>query len=509
MTQPSPAAAAASTPADLYGALFAEVQLRGVFADGKTFADAVPLAAPADIMADYAAISPGAESLGDFVLQRFALPRPVLVPDPNIGGHLRTHIAALWNELARGPDVPTAAGSALDLRHRYLVPGGRFRELYYWDSYFSMLGLVRDGHRALAEDMLEAFTDLIERFGHVPNGSRSYYLGRSQPPFYAAMVDLLPHPDPAVMRRRLAAMVVEHGFWMAGAEGLVPGDRRGRCVAMADGTILNRHWDDRDTPRDESFREDVETSTAAPHRSASEVFRDVRAAAESGWDFSSRWFEAGADLRSIQTTQIVPVDLNAYLHQLEATVARLAGQLYDHRLAAEFDRLARRRRQAISRHLWSDRLGTFCDHDLATGTTTGQLTAAALTPLFVGIASPRQAASTARLVEQVLLAPGGLRTTLVATGEQWDAPNGWAPLQWMAFAGLDRYGHRRLAREIARRWTDMVHADFARTGWLHEKYDVERCAAGGGGEYVPQHGFGWTNGVTAAFIDLLDARELS
>lgn len=495
------------TPADLYGALFAEVQMRGVFADGKTFADAVPLANAADICADFAAVMPGDRDLGDFVRQRFALPKPVLVPEPNTGGDLRRHIAALWRELARGPDAPVPSGSTLELRHRYLVPGGRFRELYYWDSYFSMLGLVRDGHRDLAEDMLDAFTDLIERFGHVPNGSRSYYLGRSQPPFYAAMVELLPHPDPAVMRRRLHAMVTEHDFWMAGAGDLAPGDARVRCVAMSDGTILNRHWDERISPRDESFREDVETSIAAPHRAASQVFRDIRAAAESGWDFSSRWLGPGGTLPAIRTTQIVPVDLNAYLHQLEATIARLARRLYNHRLALRFDRLARQRRQGVSRFLWSARLGTFCDHDLAIGAPTDQLTAAALTPLFVGIATTRQATSTARLVAQEMLAPGGLRTSGIVTGEQWDAPNGWAPLQWMGYVGLDRYGHRRLAREVARRWTDMVRADFARTGWLHEKYDVERCTAGGGGEYVPQHGFGWTNGVTAAFIDMLEMPE--
>lgn len=504
---PATRAAAIPTPADLYGALFAEVQMRGVFADGKTFADAVPLANAADIVADFALVPPGTVDLGAFVRERFALPQPVLVPDHDTSGDLRAHIAALWRELARGPDAPLPTGSALGLRHRYLVPGGRFRELYYWDSYFSMLGLVRDGHRDLAEDMLDAFTDLIERFGHIPNGSRSYYLGRSQPPFYAAMVELLPHPDPAVMRRRLDAMVTEYRFWMAGADDLAPGEARGRCVAMADGSVLNRHWDERGTPRDESFREDVETSMAAPHRAAPDVFRDIRAAAESGWDFSSRWLIPGDALPAIRTTQIVPVDLNAYLHQLEAAIARLGRRLYDHRLASRFDRLARQRRRAVSRFLWSDRLGAFCDHDFATGAPTHQLTAAALTPLFVGIATPRQAAATARLAAQEMLAPGGLRTTGVVTGEQWDAPNGWAPLQWMAYVGLHHYGHRRLAREIARRWTAMVRADFARTGWLHEKYDVERCTAGGGGEYVPQHGFGWTNGVTAAFIDMLDTPE--
>ena len=496
-------AAARPSPADLYGELLAEVQMRALFGDGKTFVDAMSRLPASEIVATFRDVPRHDATLAAFVRDCFDLPAPADVPDARIGRTLRHHIRSLWSELARGPDIPAEAGSALPLRHRYLVPGGRFRELYYWDSFFSMLGLVRDGHRDLAEQMLDSFTDLIERYGHIPNGSRSYYIGRSQPPFYAAMVDLLPHPDPAVMRRRLAAMEAEHAFWMAGAAELPPGMARARVVAMCDGAILNRHWDERDSPRDESFREDVATAAAAPDREPAAVYRDIRAAAESGWDFTSRWFADGGGLESIRTTCIVPIDLNAFLYRLETTIARVARDLFDPARAARFHDLSRRRRRAIVDHLWSSELGVFVDYDHENGAQRHQVTAAALTPLFVGLASPGQAAQTARVVEDRLLAQGGLRTTTVATGEQWDWPNGWAPLQWMGFAGLDRYGHRSLAVTIAERWSDMVRAEFDRTGWLHEKYDVERRTAGGGGEYVPQHGFGWTNGVTASFIDIL------
>ncbi|MEG3162773.1 alpha,alpha-trehalase TreF [Sphingomonas sp. LB2R24] len=491
-----------SSPADLYGDLLAEVQMRALFGDGKTFVDAMPRLPAADIVAAFRDVPRHDATVADFVRTWFDLPAAAEVPDARVGRPLRHHIHTLWSELARGPDDAMLAGSALPLRHRYLVPGGRFRELYYWDSFFSMLGLVRDGHRELAEQMLDGFTDLIKRYGHVPNGSRSYYIGRSQPPFYAAMVELLPHPDPMVMRRRLAAMEIEHSFWMAGANGLPPGLSRARVVAMRDGAILNRHWDERDTPRDESFREDVSTASAAPGRDPAGVYRDIRAAAESGWDFSSRWFDENAGLESIRTTCIVPIDLNAFLYRLEGTIARVARDLFEHARAARFRDLARRRRRAIVDHLWSPELGVFVDYDHERGHRRHQVTAAALTPLFVGLASPAQGASTAHMVEARLLGPGGLRTTTIETGEQWDWPNGWAPLQWMGFAGLDRYGHSRLAGEIAGRWSGMVGTEFDRTAWLHEKYDIERRTAGGGGEYVPQHGFGWTNGVTAAFMDL-------
>ena len=489
------------TPAELYGALFVEVQMRRLFADGKTFVDATARRPAAEIVAAFRSVPRDDAAIKAFIAEHFALPAVAAIPEPHAGGDVRAHIRALWDELARGPDAAIPGNSLIALDNPYVVPGGRFRELYYWDSYFSMLGLVRDDRRASAERMLDGFTDLIERFGYVPNGSRTYYVGRSQPPLYAAMVELLPSPDAAMRRRRLDAMIREHGFWMEGGADLAPGAATRRVVRLADGALLNRYWDARDTPRDESFREDVVTAAAAPERQPAAVYRDIRAAAESGWDFSSRWLGESGTLRDIRTICILPVDLNAFLYGAECGIARLAAALHEARLAARFRAVARLRRAAVRRHLWSAELGCFVDFDHALHRRSPQPTGAALAPLFAGIASPAQAAATARMVARDLLAPGGLRTTLIETGEQWDRPNGWAPLQWIAVAGLRRYGHHELGDDIAGRWCRLVAGEFARTGWLHEKYDVERCTAGGGGEYVPQHGFGWTNGVTATFLD--------
>ncbi len=280
------------SPADRFGPLFAAVQAARLFPDSKTFADAVPRRDPAAILADYAAARPSGPALAAFVAANFdppAAPPPVVVPP---GLPLADHIAALWPALTRQPaDVP-AFGSLLRLPDAYVVPGGRFREIYYWDSYFTLLGLLRDGRAALADGMIDDFTSLIERYGHIPNGTRSYYLSRSQPPFYFAMVALRPGADAATRARRLRAMRTEHDFWMAGAAGLKPGTAARRVVRLTDGTLLNRYWDDRDTPRDESWREDVATAAAAS-RPAAAVYRDLRAAAESGWDFSSRWLGDG------------------------------------------------------------------------------------------------------------------------------------------------------------------------------------------------------------------------
>lgn len=483
------------SPADLYGPLLAKVQERAILPDGKTFVDALPKRPVADIMRDFAELPAGDEALRVFIADNFEL--PATAEEAASGAPiqpLRARIRAMWKILARAPDGLVAGGSALPVRHRHVVPGGRFREIYYWDSFFTLLGLVRDGELELANGIVDAMTDLIEAHGHVPNGTRTYYLGRSQPPLFHMMVERLDDRRPEVAARRLAAMKREHGWWMAGAEALQPGESAARVARLADGSLLNRYWDPRDTPRDESWREDVATA-AQSDRPATDVYRDLRAGAESGWDFSSRWLGDGT-LASIRTTAIAPVDLNAFLFGLESAIAASPDAE-----AGRYARLAAERRDAMNRHLWSAEGGYFADYDIEHGALRQPLTAAALAPLAVGAATQEQADSTARAVASHLLAPGGLRTTLDETGEQWDRPNGWAPLQWIGVAGLKRYGHAALARNIARRWVDTVGATFGRTGLLFEKYDIEAATVGGGGEYEAQVGFGWTNGVTADFID--------
>ncbi len=480
------------TPAELYGPLLARVQERDILADGKTFVDAVPKRAVADIMADFANLPEDDDALLRFVIANFELPPAIGPPFPNRPAlPLRAHIRAMWASLARGPEAGATNSSALPVGHAHVVPGGRFREIYYWDSFFTMLGLVRDGETALATGIVDAMTDLIEEHGHVPNGTRTYYLGRSQPPLYHMMVGLLDDQRLDVAARRLAAMKREHAWWMDGAETLVPGARAKHVAMLADGSVLNRYWDPRGTPRDESWREDVETALQSG-RPPEDVYRDLRAGAESGWDFSSRWLD-GTDLSTIRTTSIAPIDLNAFLYGLETAIAAAGDTVY-----AEH---AERRRTAMDTHLWDEAQGRFGDYDLKAEGVRPNASAAALAPLLSGLATTDQANATARFTCNQLLAPGGLRTTLVESGQQWDSPNGWAPLQWIAVAGLRRYGHDALARDIAGRWIDTVEANYARTGLLFEKYDIETGSDGRGGEYAAQIGFGWTNGVTGDFID--------
>jgi alpha,alpha-trehalase len=490
-----------ATPAELYGPLLARVQESGILADGKTFVDAVPTRLIADIMADFALLPPNDDALLRFVAANFRLPVRIDPPELSVPTQpLRAHIRSMWSTLARDPQTGIMNSSALPVGHRHVVPGGRFREIYYWDSYFTMLGLVRDGEVGLATGIVDAMTDLIEDHGHVPNGTRTYYLGRSQPPLFHMMVALLDDARPEVAARRLAAMKREHAWWMEGSDELDPGMHANRVARLADGSLLNRYWDPRGTPRDESWREDVETA-AGSERPAEDVYRDLRAGAESGWDFSSRWLD-GASLSSIRTTAIAPVDLNAFLFGLEIAIAAGGGDdagLYAERAAV--------RRDAMNRHLWDENAGQFLDYDIERACPRPQLSAAALAPLLSGIASQRQADAVARVTRDKLLAPGGLRTTLVDSGQQWDSPNGWAPLQWIAVAGLRRYGHHALAREISFRWIATVEATYVTSGLLYEKYNIETPAVGGGGEYAPQIGFGWTNGVTADLIDAIEGER--
>ena len=494
-------------PAARLGELYREVELRGLFDDSKTFADAQPLSSLPTLLSEFSAqVDWTDEALRGWVKTRFSLPEtPASRP---LDGHLSLleHIKNLWPQLTRDATEVAPGSSLISLPKPYVAPGGRFRELYYWDSYFTMLGLAADGRSDLVEHMIENFVSLISRFGHIPNGTRTYYLGRSQPPVFHLMLGLSDCEDEAIRKERRDALRAEHAFWMRGADGLQPGEARDRVVALPDGAVLNRYFDAHDTPRDESFREDVQTAQAS-HRPAAEVFRDLRAGAESGWDFSSRWLGEARDLATIRTTAIAPIDLNSLLWSLERRLATLAVKSGEFAEAKRYDGAASRRLVAMRRWCFDPGRGVHADVLWAEAKLTGRVTAASLFPLFVGASTQEDAGATARLVEDELLAAGGLRTTLLRSTEQWDRPNGWAPLQWIAAEGLRRYGFHDLADEIARRWLATVTRVYEAEGRLLEKYDVEAAGAGAGGEYPLQDGFGWTNGVTRAFLAQIAARS--
>jgi alpha,alpha-trehalase len=494
-------------PARDLGTLFHDVQLSGMFEDSKTFADARPLGAPAEIVARYdSARRTVGFDFRAFVERNFEIPRPV-------GEGFRTdasrtmqqHIEALWPALIRAPDTADARSSLVPLPKAYVVPGGRFREVYYWDSYFTMLGLVQSGRTDLVENMLDNFAHLIDTVGHIPNGNRTYYLGRSQPPFFAAMVGLYARAtDTTHALRFLEALEAEHAFWMEGAEGLQPGQTRRRAVRMPDGVVLNRYWDDLPEPRPESYRQDYELAQTLPAASREAFYRNVRATAESGWDFSSRWLRDPKDLRTLETTELIPIDLNSLLYNAERTIAALRtvrGRTGDAEVAERFSRAAEQRRQALLNLAYDPIEGFFYDVRWRSGERVmDRPTLAAAAPLYFGLATAEQGLRVAARLEQDFLKPGGFVTTLIASGQQWDAPNGWPPLEWLTIEGVRRYGRADLADVARDRWLALNLRTYRSAGKMTEKYDVvDVNRRAGGGEYPTQDGFGWSNGVAEAF----------
>lgn len=491
-------------PSILFGQLFRDVQLASVFPDQKTFCDLIPKQSPAEINAAYAAErgKPGF-SLAAFVGAHFRVQSgvPVVSPAP-AGESANAYIAGLWNTLQeRTADVNGNAPytSLLQLPHPFVVPGGRFSEMYYWDSYFTMLGLEADDRHDVVENMIADFAFEIDRYGHIPNGNRTYYLSRSQPPFFSKMVDLLARRDgERAYVRYLPELRSEYEYWMAGSDRVGIGRAFRNVVRMPDGAVLNRYWDERDVPRDESYLEDVMTASTTT-RAPSQVYRNLRATAESGWDFSSRWLADGKTLATVETLDILPVDLNSLLEHLEETLAHAYRVEGDRALAARFERRADVRAAEIRRVFWDARLGIFGDYQWQRGRLTGRPSAATMYPLFFGIASREQAASVTRAVGAHFLEPNGMATTLVSSMQQWDQPNGWAPLQYVTVEGLRRYGADALARTIAGRWVNVNLVVFNTSRKFVEKYDLLTATGGMGGEYTTQIGFGWTNGVFRAF----------
>lgn len=497
----------------LSGDLFQEVQLSGIFNDSKTFVDAVSIKNPAFIRKLYDSVKtiPGF-NLKQFVYENFIVPDgktdSLKLPENQ---PMMRHIETLWQYLLRQPElVVNRYSTIIPLKYPYIVPGGRFREIYYWDSFFTMLGLISGGRVDEAEDMINNFADLIDNLKMIPNGNRVYYLTRSQPPFFSLMVDLVSwyKKDYFWGAKYLDEMLAEYQFWMHGLEELSDSNKQAinRVVLVneEDG-VLNRYYDFDTIPREESFKADYTAATKIPDSLRSGFFRNLRASAESGWDFSSRWFKDGKSLLNIETTDILPVDLNCLLYFLENRLGffyELTGNIERSEL---FKTKASQRAALINRLFYNEEDGFYHDYNWKEGRQTPVKSLAGCFPLYFGIAKPEYAERIARNLAKNFLMPGGLVTTLNETHEQWDAPNGWAPLQWIAVKGLREYGLDSLAEEIKTRWVTLNGNVYKRTGRMLEKYNVENLGLfAGGGEYPLQDGFGWTNGVAEAFINNLD-----
>ena len=413
-------------PQVLFKNLFIAVQSAQLFPDSKTFADAVPKSAPAQILSRFDAAKPvSREALQAFVAENFTLPAQLSGTELPVAEHvsITRHIDLLWDQLTRTTTSAPPYSSLLPLPEPYVVPGGRFRELYYWDSYFTMLGLVESGRHDLVEHMVRDFASLIDTYGHVPNGTRTYYLSRSQPPFFYAMVGLLSSDDPCgfVLRVICRNCGANTRSGCKARKGWAEARRiagSSLCPMAPCSTAIGTM---RDTPRDESYRED--TALAQRERPHSEtVYRDVRAAAESGWDFSSRWFADGKTLETIDTTEIIPIDLNSLLFGLEQAIGAGCARAHDAACATEFAHRAAARRAAVNRYLWDSAIGVFHDYRWVKREQVPRLSAATLYPLFAALASKVKRPPSPRRFRAICSRPAALSPRRWSRGSSGTRP---------------------------------------------------------------------------------------
>ncbi|PUB32972.1 alpha,alpha-trehalase [Elizabethkingia sp. YR214] len=473
--------------------LFDDVQRSRIFKDQKTMTDVIPLFSVSDINKKYEEEKQKEGfDLRSFVLSNFdfigekAVKKEDMLP-------IEEHIEKLWDELTH--TAFENEGTLLKLPKPYIVPGGRFNEFFYWDSYFVMLGLQVSGRVEMMKNIVENCSYLIHEFGFVPNASRTHFLSRSQPPYFSLMLDLLVEStnDEKIYSKYHSTLEKEYLFWMDGEEGLENDSAIKRVIKTREGDILNRYYDSENTPRPESYLIDIEDQN---NISGEEFFRNIRSACESGWDFSSRWFEDEATIQTIETLNLAEVDLNCLLWHLEKTLVKSSELMGMNDKAEYYVQRAEKRKQCIDLYFWDENAGIYRDYHIKKHRKTSSEHIATLYPLFLGLANEKQAKAVSKIITEKFLYQGGLVTTTKETGQQWDLPNAWAPYQWLGFLGMKNYGYTQLADTIKNNWSTNVERVYNNTGKLMEKYNaLDTKTIAGGGEYPNQDGFGWTNGV--------------
>lgn len=433
----------------------------------------------------------------------------------------------------------------LYLPNRYVVPGGRFNEMYGWDSYFIILGLLDDGRDDLARGMVENFFYEIENYGALLNANRTYFLTRSQPPLLSSMIrEVYEHKsaaplDKAWLEHAYKMAERDHALWISpihaiGNTGLARYHDigAGPVPEMADassyypdvirwllahpgagqGYLLN--GPEQPTPAqvlklaktscDMRLSHVCARAVVKGHRLTAAFYEGDRAMRESGFDTSFRFGPFSGS-----TEEYAPVCLNSLLFKYEMDLAHFATLLGRDDEAAKWTAMAEARRAAVNRYLWNPRKGFFYDWDVATGKQSAYEDLAGFYPLWTGLATATQA----RMMEHHLSMfeyGGGLAMSTTNSGTQWDLPYGWAPTNWFVVAGLERFGFDQDAKRISREFSETVLENFERDGTVREKYNVVSGSANvavAAGYKANVIGFGWTNGVYLRMHDLLEHEE--
>ena len=380
----------------------------------------------------------------------------------------------------------------IGLPYPYTTPciSGMFQELYYWDTYFTNVGLLLSGMTQQAQHNIDNMLYLVNTCGKMPNGNRTYYLNRSQPPFLSQMVRELfevTQDLPWLSEHAYPALETEYAFWT---------NRR------ATPSGLNRYGCD--LSRDEDYLDIAayfaqRISKPLPETREAQIAwgNSMMALAESGWDCTSRF--------ALNAHEYIPADLNSLLYLLETNMAYFATILHKDGDTARWTTRADARKARMTALLWDNSRGVFCDRHAPSGCHNHVVSAAAFYPLFVGLATPAQAASTVQALPLLEYEHG------IACCEQqddlldlqWDFPHGWACLHYIVIRGLMRYGYPEDALRIAEKYVRTVAREFERTGNLWEKYNVVTGKVSATLEYDTPPMMGWSAGVYLFCEELL------
>lgn len=510
------------------GDLLRVVQMARIFNDSKTFVDMRLQKDEADVLQAFKALpdNPSEDQVFKFVKDNF-LPAgddlgewspPDWRENPEFIDRIKdanlrdfaSKLNELWKKLGRKISDEArqnpARSSLILVKNPFIVPGGRFREYYYWDSYWVVDGLLVCGMKDTVKGMIDNFVQLVRTYGFVPNGGRIYYTNRSQPPFLIPIVALYLNNtgDEDYVKSILDDLEKEYTFWR---------ENRNVEVEVSSGKYnLSIYAANMDTPRPESYYEDFHTAQAIPENARPTLYQDIASAAESGWDFSTRWFNRTGSqqgsLRSTRTRQIIPTDLNSLLYLNEKLLEQFFRLVGNTAKADQYEGFSKARLAAIEAVLWDNKTGLWLDYDRQLKKKRHYFYAASVVPLWAGVHRGNLARE--RFVLQalkrlkVLDYPGGFPTSLSTSGQQWDFPNAWPPLQHMLIEGLALSSSKELQDEafkFAQKWITTNYKAWKSTGHMFEKFNVSvHGAPGGGGEYKIQIGFGWTNGVV---LDML------
>lgn len=436
------------------------------------------------------------------------------ISDPDVK-EFATRLVGIWPTLARKvkKEVEDAQDlySIIPVPKPFIIPGGRFREIYYWDSYWIIDGLLVCGMNVTARNMLDNFVAIVKKYGLIPNGSRVYYLQRSQPPLFVPMVYnyFLHTHDIIWVDQNIQYLEEELNYWI---------EKKTITVVKDDEEhVLARFGADSIGPRPESYREDIITASYF-HDDAQrrqQVYNDLKAGAESGWDFSSRWlFDEKGDIKAnltfIQTRRVIPCDLNSYLYMSFRALAQLYFIIGNPKRSIHWNGKATDWKRSIDKILFNETDNMWYDYDIQLGRHRKKFYPSNLAPLWCKAFDPVNGLNLGKSAVDYLLNNeiheyhGGIPTSFISNGEQWDYPNAWAPLQSIVVEGLENTGSliaSKEAKRLAERWVNGNMKGFNKHEAMFEKYDSQTFGAfGGGGEYEVQSGFGWTNGVALRFI---------